>query len=144
VAVDRRGPKVGWVPQKPAHYQRLSPRENLELFARLERLQDARERAGVLLRQFELPDEKRPASRLSGGMVQRLNLAVALLAEPDVLVLDEPTRGVDPERKDELADLLRVEAGRRATLVATHDPVFAAEVADRRVDLAEEREPVYA
>jgi energy-coupling factor transporter ATP-binding protein EcfA2 len=63
-----------------------------------------------------------------------------LVAEPDLLVLDEPTRGVDPERKDELAALLRAQAHTRATLVVTNDLVFAAAVADRCVSTASERE----
>ena len=67
-----------------------------------------------------------------------------LVAEPDLLVLDEPTRGVDPDRKDELAALLRAQARGRATLVVTHDLVFAAEVADRCVSPAAEREPALA
>jgi energy-coupling factor transporter ATP-binding protein EcfA2 len=62
--------------------------------------------------------------------------ARVLVTEPDLLVLDEPTRGVDPERKAELAALLRAAAAGRATLVVTHDRVFAASVADREVSLA--------
>ena len=63
-----------------------------------------------------------------------------LVTEPDLLVLDEPTRGVDPERKLELASLLRAQATGRATLVVTHDLVFAADVADRVVSARPERE----
>jgi energy-coupling factor transporter ATP-binding protein EcfA2 len=70
---------------------------------------------------------------LSSGERERLALAAVLVAEPDLLVLDEPTRGVDPERKDELAALLRAEAPARATLVVTNDHVFAGAVADRVV-----------
>jgi energy-coupling factor transport system ATP-binding protein len=81
---------------------------------------------------------------LSSGERERLALAAVLVAEPDLLVLDEPTRGVDPERKDELADLLRGEAGGRATLVVTNDLVFAGEVADRCVSTAPQRERVRA
>ena len=58
-----------------------------------------------------------------------------LVTEPDLLVLDEPTRGIDPERKAELAGLLREQASGRATLVVTHDRAFAAAVADREVSL---------
>jgi energy-coupling factor transporter ATP-binding protein EcfA2 len=77
---------------------------------------------------------------LSSGERERLALAAVLVAEPDLLVLDEPTRGVDPERKDELTALLRAQAHRRATLVVTNDHVFAAAVADRSVSIAAERE----
>jgi energy-coupling factor transport system ATP-binding protein len=80
---------------------------------------------------------------LSSGERERLALAAILVTDPDVLVLDEPTRGVDPPRKDELAALLRREAGRRATLVVTHDLVFAGDVADRIVALGA-REAVLA
>jgi ABC-2 type transport system ATP-binding protein len=133
-------PRIAWSPQRPAIYGRLSARENLELFARLERLPDARERAGVLLRQFELPDEKRPASRLSGGMVQRLNLAVALLAEPDVLVLDEPTAALDLDQRGRLWALARRTCARGgAVAFATHNLDEVKRVANRVVALARGR-----
>ena len=77
--------------------------------------------------------EVRHPRDLSSGERERLGLAAVLVTEPALLVLDEPTRGVDPERKLELATLLRSEAGRRGTLVVTHDLVFAADVADRVV-----------
>ena len=72
---------------------------------------------------------------LSSGERERLALAAVLVNDPDVLVLDEPTRGVDPPRKAELAELIRSQAARRATLVVTHDLVFAGDVADREVAL---------
>jgi energy-coupling factor transport system ATP-binding protein len=81
---------------------------------------------------------------LSSGERERLGLAAVLVTEPDLLVLDEPTRGMDPERKLELAGLLRWQAEQRATLVVTHDLVFAAQVADRVVTTAPEREAVHA
>jgi energy-coupling factor transporter ATP-binding protein EcfA2 len=88
--------------------------------------------------------EARHPRDLSTGERERLALATVLVAEPDVLVLDEPTRGVDPERKHELAALLRAQAGERATLVVTNDRAFARAVADREVALASDREPVLA
>jgi energy-coupling factor transporter ATP-binding protein EcfA2 len=72
---------------------------------------------------------------LSSGERERLALASVLVVDPDLLILDEPTRGVDPARKQELAELLRREAARRATLVVTHDTEFACAVADRTIDL---------
>jgi energy-coupling factor transporter ATP-binding protein EcfA2 len=73
---------------------------------------------------------------LSSGERERLALAAVLATEPELLVLDEPTRGVDPERKQELARLLRAEAPGRGTLIVTHDLPWAAEVADRVVELS--------
>ncbi len=77
---------------------------------------------------------------LSSGERERLALAAVLVADPDLLVLDEPTRGVDPERKDELTRLLRGRAAGRATLVVTNDHVFASAVADRVVSTVPEPE----
>jgi energy-coupling factor transport system ATP-binding protein len=88
--------------------------------------------------------EHRHPRDLSSGERERLALAAVLAPDPDLLVLDEPTRGVDPERKLELAALLRAGAHRRATLVVTHDRPFAAALADRTVALATEREGVHA
>jgi len=84
--------------------------------------------------------EGRHPRDLSSGERERLALAAVLVAQPDLLVLDEPTRGVDPERKDELTRLLRAQAPVRATLVVTNDHLFAASVADRVVSTAPERE----
>jgi ABC-2 type transport system ATP-binding protein len=94
-----RAPRVGWMPQKPAEYVRLSPRENLVLFARLERLDDAAAEADRFLRLLELPDDERPVAQLSAGNQQRLNLAIALLPSPDVLLVDEPTAALDPRQR---------------------------------------------
>ena len=88
--------------------------------------------------------EARHPRDLSTGERERLALATVLVADPDVLVLDEPTRGVDPERRQELAALLRAHAAERATLVVTNDRAFAHAVADREVAIALEREPVLA
>jgi energy-coupling factor transport system ATP-binding protein len=102
------------------------------------------ERAHVVLARLGLAEhEQRHPRDLSSGERERLALAAVLATEPELLVLDEPTRGVDPERKAELARLLRAEAPGRGTLVVTHDLVWAAEVADRIVEL-DVRENVHA
>jgi energy-coupling factor transport system ATP-binding protein len=96
----------------------------------------SRERAREALEQLGLAQhlERHPRD-LSSGERERLALAAVLATDPELLVLDEPTRGVDPERKAELARLLRSEAPKRGTLVVTHDLPWAAEVADRVVEL---------
>jgi ABC-2 type transport system ATP-binding protein len=97
--------RVGWVPQRPAHYARLSPRENLELFARLEGVTDPAGTTDRFMRLLELPDDGRPTANLSVGNQQRLNLGIALLGRPEVLILDEPTASLDPRQRRRLWDL---------------------------------------
>jgi energy-coupling factor transport system ATP-binding protein len=82
--------------------------------------------------------EARHPRDLSSGERERLALASVLATRPDLLVLDEPTRGVDPSRKADLAAMLRRDAPGRATLVVTHDDEFANAVADRTVALGRE------
>jgi energy-coupling factor transporter ATP-binding protein EcfA2 len=82
--------------------------------------------------------ERRHPRDLSSGERERLGLAAVLATEPDLLVLDEPTRGVDPGRKRELGGLLRAGASGRATLLVSHDLAFARSIADRVISLAEQ------
>jgi ABC-2 type transport system ATP-binding protein len=95
------GVRVGWVPQRPALYDRLTARENLELFARLEGGSEHAVSADQLLTRFELPSD-RAAYQLSVGNRQRLNVALGLLGDPRVLLLDEPTASLDPGQRRRL------------------------------------------
>jgi ABC-type multidrug transport system ATPase subunit len=134
--VERRA-RTGWVPQQSAHYGKLTARENLELFARLEG--DDRALVHKLLEAFELPERVR-AGELSVGNRQRLDVAIALLGEPRVLLLDEPTASLDPEQRRrlwELAAQLRDDGG--AVLVATHHHEELESHADRVLELVDGR-----
>jgi ABC-2 type transport system ATP-binding protein len=126
------GARTGWVPQRPAHYARLSTRENLELFARLEGVTDPAAAAGRLLERFSLPDGAKPSGELSVGNRQRLNVALALLGDPRVLLLDEPTASLDPGQRRrvwEVVDGLRGDGG--AACFATQNVEEVGEHADR-------------
>ena len=126
--------RIGWVPQRPAHYARLSARENLELFAQLEGVRDAPAAAQRLLERFSLPPESRPSGELSVGNRQRLNVALSLLGEPRVLLLDEPTASLDPGQRRRVWDVvgaLHGEGG--AVCFATQNVEEIGEHADRVV-----------
>jgi ABC-2 type transport system ATP-binding protein len=101
----RPRPRIGWVPQRPAQYGRLSARENLELFARLERIDDVDETVSRLLELVDIVSPDQASAELSAGNQQRLNIAIALLTDPDILLLDEPTASLDPGQRRRLWEL---------------------------------------
>jgi energy-coupling factor transporter ATP-binding protein EcfA2 len=125
--------RAAYLPQDPGRY--LVEETVLAEVA----LAAGEQRARRALEQLELTNfaDRHPRD-LSSGERERLAIAAVLAVEPDLLVLDEPTRGVDPERKRELAALLRGQAPSRTTLVVTHDRAFAMSVADRMVALGSE------
>jgi ABC-type multidrug transport system ATPase subunit len=130
---------VGWAPQRPAQYGHLSARENLELFARLAGL-DATVVAGRLLERMGLPDGRGRSAHLSVGNQQRLNLALGLLGDPRVVLLDEPTASLDPEQRRRLwLELERLRAAGGAVLLATHSLDEVGRLADRALVLLEGR-----
>jgi ABC-2 type transport system ATP-binding protein len=130
------GVRVGWMPQRSAHYGRLSARQNLELFARLEAIDGP----GDLLARFELPDDSRPSSTLSVGNRQRLDLAISLLGDPQVLLLDEPTAALDPRQRRRLWETAAsVRDGGGAVVLATQNVEDLERVADRVAVLIEGR-----
>ena len=132
------GVAVGWMPQRPAHYGRLSARENLELFARLEREPDPKAAAARLLERLELPEDGQASAALSVGNRQRLNLALSLLGSPDVLLLDEPTAALDPRQRRRLWETAAELRGAGGTVVfATQNLEDVARLADRVVLIVE-------
>jgi ABC-2 type transport system ATP-binding protein len=98
---------IGWVPQSPALYTKLSAAENLRLFARLEHVADVDRAVAQLLALTGLTTRAgEPVGRLSGGNRQRVNIAIGLLAQPAVLLLDEPSAGLDPRQRERLWEFL--------------------------------------
>jgi ABC-2 type transport system ATP-binding protein len=133
------GVRVGWMPQRPAHYGRLTARENLELFARLEDEPDPEAAVERLLAEFELPTDK-PSSSLSVGNRQRLNLAISLLGDPRVLLLDEPTASLDPGQRRRLWDrTAALRASKGAVVLATQNVEDLHRTSDRVVALLDGR-----
>ena len=115
---------MGVVPQEIAVYEELTGRENLEFWGRIAGLDkaEARVRAGELLEALSLTDRARHAVKTySGGMKRRINLGCALLHRPRLLLLDEPTVGIDPQARLNLLDFIRRQcAAGTAVLYTTH------------------------
>jgi len=115
--------RVGYLAHEPLVYRELTALENLDLYGRLYRVPERRERVGMLLERFGLWDARHArAGSFSRGMLQRLALCRTFLHEPSLLLLDEPYSGLDEEG----AQLLDRELGERAPhsafVVATHEP----------------------
>jgi ABC-2 type transport system ATP-binding protein len=138
VSLDRR--EVGWVPQQPAIYSKLSVSENLRLFARLEKVADVDATVDRMLDQTGLRDRAGdPVGTLSGGNQQRVNIAVGLLGDPRVLLLDEPSSSLDPRQRERLWEFVATLAREDSTTVVytTHNVAEAERHADRLLVLAD-------
>jgi ABC-2 type transport system ATP-binding protein len=135
----RRGEAIGWAPQQAALYSKLTVRENLRLFARLEHVDDAERAVVQMLEQtglVERADDR--VEQLSGGNRQRVNVAVALLAEPRVLALDEPSSALDPGQRARLWQFVGALASRGTTvLFSTHHLGEVRRYASRAIVLAD-------
>jgi ABC-2 type transport system ATP-binding protein len=130
---------IGWVPQQPAVYNKLTVEENLSLFARLERCVDPRATVDRMLALSDLGDRAGDqVGTLSGGNKQRVNIAIGLLAEPDVLLLDEPSAALDPRQRARLWEfILRLAAEGTTVIYATHNIQEADRYANQLVVLAD-------
>jgi ABC-2 type transport system ATP-binding protein len=130
---------VGWVPQQAALYRRLTVEENLLLFARLEKREKPREAVEEMLELTGLGERRRElVARLSGGNQQRINIAIGLLARPVVLLLDEPSVGLDPRQRARLWEFVSGLAGHGTTVIfSTHDIQEAERYGQRLLVLAD-------
>jgi heme exporter protein A len=135
VEVDRA--RIGYLAHEPLVYRELTAVENLDLYGRLYRIPERRERIGMLLERFGLWDARNErVADYSRGMTQRLALCRALLHEPDLLLLDEPYSSLDEPGAALLDRELAGLAGGRTLVVSTHDPDRLAALATTRLTLA--------
>jgi ABC-type multidrug transport system ATPase subunit len=129
--------RLGYLAHEPLVYRELTALENLELYGRLYRVPERRERIGMLLERFGLWDARSErVSTYSRGMTQRLALCRALLHDPELILLDEPYSALDEEGADLLDRELETLAGARTLVVATHDPQRLARLTTTRIALA--------
>ena len=128
---------LGFLGHEPLVYRELTALENLDLYGRLYRVPERRERIGMLLERFGLWEARHQRiSSYSRGMTQRLALCRALLHEPDLVVLDEPHSSLDDEGLTLLdAELGTLAAAGKTLVVATHDPGRVASLATAHIDL---------
>ena len=134
--VSRPPRDIGWVPQHPAVYSKLSVAENLRLFARLEKVPDPNAAVERMLDQTGLRDRASDElGTLSGGNRQRVNIAVGLLSDPSALLLDEPSSSLDPRQRERLWVFLS-ELG-TTVVFSTHDVGEAERYAERVLVLAD-------
>ena len=124
---------LGLAPQEITLYAELTARENLRFFADLYGVSNARLRVDELLALVELDARANDrVATFSGGMKRRLNLAAALVHDPKLVLLDEPTAGVDPQSRNRILELVRRLAGEGKTvLYTTHYMEEAAKICDR-------------
>lgn len=126
--------RIGLCPQEIVVWSNLSCRENLCFMASMYNVPpvQARKRADALLSSLALADKARaPARTLSGGMQRRLNLAMALVNDPDLVILDEPEAGLDPQSRVLVRDYIRSLARRETVILTTHDIGEAQRACDR-------------
>ena len=135
VEVERR--ELGFLAHESLVYRELTAVENLELYGRLYRVPERRERCGMLLERFGLWDSRNErVSSFSRGMVQRLALCRVFLHEPELFLLDEPFSALDAEGAELLDRELASRRGEATFLVATHEPERLEPLATARLAFA--------
>jgi heme exporter protein A len=135
--VDCERADLGYVGHEPLLYRELTALENLELYGRLYRVPERRERIGMLLERFGLWEVRADrVSTYSRGMTQRLALCRSLLHDPSLLVLDEPFTALDEAGAALLDRELATLAGERTVMLSTHEPDRVASLATDRLVLA--------
>jgi len=137
--IDRSNGEVGWVPQEAGLYRRLTVEENLRLFARMEGAEDVEGIVERMLDKTGLQERRHgQVSSLSGGNQQRINIPIGLLGDPSVLLLDEPSSGLDPSQRVRLWEFVAgLAKGGTTVIYSTHQIEEASHYGDRLVVLAD-------
>jgi ABC-2 type transport system ATP-binding protein len=137
--IERAGGQLGWVPQQAGLYRRLTVEENLRLFGHMESVADLEGTVDRMLEQTGLAERRHdPVSSLSGGNQQRINIAIGLLGDPSVLLLDEPSSGLDPSQRVRLWEFVAgLAEGGTTVIYSTHQIEEASHYGDRLVVLAD-------
>ena len=129
---------IGYLPQKFGYYKNDTPTQFLRYLAVLKGLERsyAEERIRLLLEKVSLTDAAhKKMKQFSGGMLQRVGIAQALLGEPEILILDEPTAGLDPKERVRFRNMLRDLSGERIVILSTHIVSDIETIADKIIML---------
>jgi len=129
-----RAERLGFCPQENLHWPRLTCLEQMAFLGRMHGMSqsNAHKRGKELLELLGLKAKQDVlASKLSGGMQRRLNIALALIHDPPVLILDEPEAGLDPQSRILIRDLIRSLAREKTVIITTHNMDEAERLADR-------------
>jgi ABC-type multidrug transport system ATPase subunit len=137
LAVATNRARIGFLGHEPLVYRELTPLENLDLYGRLYRIAEHRERIGMLLERFGLWEARREQTgALSRGLLQRLAICRTLLHEPDLLLWDEPFSALDTAGASLLLDELSRRDTRRTVVLASHQPELIGDRPTSRLSLA--------
>lgn len=134
--------KIGYVPQEVELWEALTVMENMKFFEKLSPVNRSVSELKALLSELHLEKYNTRVSRLSGGMKRKLNLAISLIHEPELLLLDEPTAGIDLKSRIEIGKFLKGLSGKGTLIIYTsHDMTEIKELCDRTIFIG--KDPFY-